>query len=201
MKNYGVGRETVRRAILQLVSEGYLYRRRGRGTVVCRRRPGDGLEQVISFSAEMFSRGMEPAAELLHYEPRQTPPEDVASFLEIAPDDAVIYFKRRRTVNGLPVAVEDSYLVAEMFGAVEPEKLKSSFYDYLAYEKGIKPGRISLEISSVPADAGTAALLKIAAGDPLLRLTRVIRTAGGRPFFYLVFLFRGDLYSVKTEMP
>ena len=159
------------------------------------------MEQVISFSAEMFSRGMEPAAELLHYEPQQAPPEEVAFSLEIAPGEAVIYFKRRRTANGLPVAVEDSYLVTEIFGTVEPEKLKRSFYEYLVHEKGIKPGRISLEISSIPADPETAALLDIAAGAPLLRLTRVIRTAGGRPFFYLVFLFRGDLYSVKTEMP
>ena len=200
MKTYGVGRETIRRAILQLVNEGYLYRRRGRGTVVCRRRAEDGLEQVVSFSAEMFSRGIEPGAELLEYDPRLEPTGEVADVLGAAPGERVLYFKRRRKANNLPVAVEDSYVLADVFGALEPEKLNSSFYNYLVYEKQIKPGRITLEISSVSADAETARLLEIKTGDPLLRLTRVIRTGGGRPFFYLVFLFRGDIYTLKTDL-
>ncbi|HCX79146.1 MAG TPA: hypothetical protein DG577_07020, partial [Firmicutes bacterium] len=65
MKQYGVGRETMRRAVLRLVNEGYLFRQQGKGTFVCRKRPQDGLEQIVSFTAEMLARGYKPGTKVL----------------------------------------------------------------------------------------------------------------------------------------
>lgn len=199
MKTYGVGRETVRRGVLKLVNEGYLYRRRGRGTFVCRRRPEDGLEQLVSFTAEMVARGYQPGTRVLAHR-RCLPDEETRSILNLAPGEDIIYIKRLRTANRLPVAVEESFLAPAVFGTVDEEKLSGSFYQYLVYDKGIKPGRIVQEISSVLADADTAELLEVKPGHPVLQLTRLMYAADGRPFFWMKFRYRGDIYSIKTKL-
>jgi len=199
MKLYGVGRETVRRAVLRLVNEGYLFRQQGKGTFVCRKRPEDGLEQVVSFTAEMLARGYKPGTKVLASQ-RQKPDPVTASHLSCSQAEDIYYFKRLRSANELLVAVEESWLCMDTFGSLDEDKLTGSFYDYLVYHKGIKPGRIIQEISSDVADAETAKLLEVKPGHPILQLSRLMYTATGKPFFWMVFRYRGDIYSIKTKM-
>ena len=199
MKQYGVGRETVRRAVLRLVNEGYLFRQQGKGTFVCRKRPEDGLEQVVSFTAEMLARGYKPGTKVLASQ-RQKPDPYTASRLSCSLAEDIYYFKRLRSANEQQVAVEESWLCMDTFGSLDEEKLAGSFYDYLVYHKGIKPGRIIQEISSDVADADTAKLLEVKPGHPILQLSRLMYTAGGKPFFWMVFRYRGDIYSIKTKL-
>jgi GntR family transcriptional regulator len=197
MKQYGVGRETVRRAVLKLVNEGFLFRQRGKGTFVCRKRPEDGLEQLISFTAEMVARGYRPGTQVLVNDHRLAAPQ-VREILDT--QEEIIYIKRLRTANDLPVALEESWLRQDVFGPVDPERLEGSFYQYLVYDKGLKPGRIVQEISSVLAEKDTARLLGVKEGHPVLQMTRLIYSAEGIPFFWLVFRYRGDIYSIKTKL-
>jgi len=199
MEQFDVGRETVRRAVIRLVNEGYLYRRRGKGTFVCRQRPQDGMEQLVSFTSEMVARGYKPGAIVLEHGTCSAP-EVVRNELRISDDTLLFYFKRLRTADELPVAVETSYLLLDVIAPVEPEKLSGSFYQYLVYEKGLRPGRIVQEIRSALADEETASLLGIKKGHPVLQLFRLMYTTDGRPFFYMIFQYRGDVYSIKTNM-
>ena len=199
MNSFAVGRETVRRAILKLVSEGYLYRHRGKGTFVCRNRQEDAMEPLVSFSAEMLARGYKPGAVLLEQDLRQ-PDGEVRTILGLAAGEAIMYMKRLRTANELPVALEESFLNHEIVGKVDKKKLTGSFYNYLVYEKKIPLGKITQEISSIVADEETAGLLDVARGHPILQLARLIYTVDDRPFFWLTFRYRGDLYSIKTQL-
>jgi GntR family transcriptional regulator len=196
MKSYGVGRETVRRAVLRLVNEGYLFRQRGKGTFVCRKRREDGLEQLVSFTSEMLARGYRPGTQVLANQV-QKPDQETAGILNSGED--IIYLKRLRTANNLPVAVEESFLRQDVFGELDPNKLDGSFYEYLVYDKGIKPGRIMQEISSTLADEECAELLDVKPGHPVLRLARLMYTTEGKPFFWMTFRYRGDIYSIKTN--
>ncbi len=199
MSSYGVGRETVRRAILKLVGEGFLYRQRGRGTYVCRNRAEDGMEQLVSFSSEMISRGYKPGAILLELDYR-LPDPDVKNILSLPDNENIIYMKRLRTANRLPVALEKSFLNRSVVGEVDKEKLTGSFYNYLVYDKKVQLGRITQEISSLVADEDTADLLEVKTGHPILQLSRLIYTPDHIPFFWLTFSYRGDLYTIKTRL-
>lgn len=199
MSSYGVGRETVRRAILKLVNEGFLYRQRGKGTYVCRNRTEDGMEQLVSFSSEMISRGYKPGAILLELD-YKLPDQEVQDILSLPDHEPIIYMKRLRTANKLPVALEKSYLNRSIVGKIEKEKLTGSFYNYLVYDKKVQLGRISQEISSLVADEDTATLLEVKAGHPILQLSRLIYTPDHMPFFWLTFSYRGDLYTIKTRL-
>ncbi len=199
MKDYDVGRETVRRAVLRLVGEGYLYRQRGKGTFVCRELPTNGLEHLLSFTSEMKSRGYRPGTDVLGYDLRLPTPK-IQKMLSLKSAEKVIYIKRLRYTNEVPVAVEESFFNKDIFGTIEKEKLSTSFYEYLFYEKGIGFGKVMQEISSILADKQIASLLQVNPGHPILQMTRLIHTTNNRPFFYLIFRFRGDIYSVKTSL-
>lgn len=199
MRTFGVGRETVRRAVLRLANEGYLFRQRGKGTFVCRKRPEDGLEQLVSFTSEMLARGYRPGNKVLDHRLCKPDPE-IAGLLNCPSSTDILYIKRLRTANDLPVAVEESFLCRETFGEVDPAKLEGSFYEYMVYEKGIKPGRIMQEISSGLADADTAHLLEVDPGHPILQLSRLMYTQEGKPFFWMTFRYRGDIYTIKTKL-
>lgn len=199
METFSVGRETVRRAVLKLVSEGYLYRRRGKGTFVCRPRPEDGMEQLVSFTSEMLARGYKPGTLVLNHDQR-LPDQEVKSILNLPEGEEITYIKRLRTANDLPVAVEESYLNRAILGDVDEEKLGGSFYNYLVYDKKLRLGRVMQEISSILADEDTAKLLEVEPGHPVLQLSRLIYDTDNTPFFWLTFRYRGDIYSVKTKL-
>src|SRR5664280_2991071 len=55
MKQYGVGRATVREAVALLVNEGYLVKRQGIGTFVSNRQPSMGFEPLISLTTSLLS--------------------------------------------------------------------------------------------------------------------------------------------------
>src|SRR3954464_3810159 len=65
---FQISRMTVRQAINNLVSEGYLTRRKGRGTFVTKKKVEQELQGMTSFTEDMLSRGMNPSSTLLSFQ-------------------------------------------------------------------------------------------------------------------------------------
>jgi len=198
MKDYNVSRDTVRKAIRLLVDDGYLIRRPGRGTFVCRKRKSDFMEQLISFTSEMIARGYVPSAKLISFEEIRAPAE-IADKLDCDQKDKVYYIERIRYVNNIPVAHEKSYLLKAVVGNLKKQDIEDSMYEFLAYKIGITFTRMIQEIKPMILDTKLAKLMGVDV-MPVLNLTRTIFTKKNRPFYYLSFIFRGDIYSVRNEL-
>ncbi len=110
--DYQVALGTVRKALEGLVGDGVLERQQGRGTYV--RRPDfgnalfrffrltDAAGTVVQPQARILDRWVAPAAGL-------------APRLEIAADAAVLHLFRERTVNAVPILVEEIAVAADRF--------------------------------------------------------------------------------------
>lgn len=199
MKQYGIGRETVRRAITKLVQEGYLIRQHGRGTLVYRSYPRTEGEKYYSFTSEILARGYRPSTEVLHTDERLAP-KHVQMTLRVPENEPMLYCKRLRYINEQPVAVEETYIIIKQVGPVESHKLSGSLYDYFVLEKGIKPGNLIQDIRAIMPDSHVVKLLEIQEKVPLLELIRVVNNHRGEPLLYTLFLCRGDRYSVRNEI-
>src|ERR1700760_430837 len=108
MQQCGVARMTVRQAIDALVSEGLLERAPARGTFVCKSpRPAT---RPLSFAEDAQARGWSNVTtETLQSGLGQAGP-GVAKALGITPGDAVVHWRRRRRLDGVPLCYQDVYL-------------------------------------------------------------------------------------------
>lgn len=114
-ESYKVGRVTVRRAIEELVQQGYLTKRQGKGTFVNAPKLKRKIRQkddVQSFSDACRVNGMEPGACVIS---RKILPADSteAQFFGVPVGTDLICVERVRTADGVPVMLENNICVYE----------------------------------------------------------------------------------------
>ena len=108
MREFGLSRGTVRRAIGVLIEEGRLVQRRGKGTFVT----GPGISHpagVRPISAESLRRQGKDFVTHVLAKQVVSAPENVANVLDIKVGSPVMYMRRVRTVEGIPVICQESW--------------------------------------------------------------------------------------------
>lgn len=196
-RQYNISPMTVRQAMSELVSYGYVHRQRGRGTFVSTRRMEHPLDQLVSFSEDMRARGMSPSSQILLFE-QIMPPGELAAHIQLPADTLLTRVKRLRFANGESVGIHDSYLHNVSLTANEL-KHNHSLYALLA-EKGIQLGEGEDMIEAVAATKEAAHLLNVKPGAPLLRTTRFAWDSHGQFVEYVVALYHANLYQYRTRL-
>jgi GntR family transcriptional regulator len=199
-ERYGVSRMTVRQSLTELVNEGFLYRRQGRGTFVAWPKITQHLTSLTGFSEDMRARGQRPGARILAAE-MWPADEDVAVRLQIAPGQRVVRLRRLRLADGEPLAIEESALTFFGCEALLAEDLEGgSLYEVLDRRFGLPIVEAEQEIEAGLAGPEDARLLGVAPGSPVLLLRRTTYTERGRPLEYAESVYRGDKYRFHARM-
>jgi len=201
IRQYGLSRTTVRQAISELVREGYIYRRRGKGTFVSRPKMQHGLRKLTSFSEDMRSRGLLPGARVLEFG-RVRPPQKIAACLELAEDDEVYRILRLRLADGEPVGLQESYVHVGGDRVITQADVEGegSLYDLLESRFHILLGEADESVEATVADAREADLLEVKKGAPLLLRERVTYEVAGRPVEFVKTLYRADRYKYLVHI-
>lgn len=200
MARFGVSRATVRQALGQLVSEGYLEIRRGLGTFVAAPKIEQGLTGFYSFSLEVERKGMRPGTRVLALgvEPAT---RSVAIALQIEPDDPVVALRRLRLADDEPLIIETSYLPEARFPDLAARDFdRHRLYDVLTVDYGTRPARAREEFEPVLMSSEDAVLLQKRSGDPALLLERTTFDAEGRPIEFCRSIVRGDRTRYFVEL-
>jgi len=196
---YGVSRTTVRQALQELVYEGQLYRRQGRGTFVAPPKLVQTI-QLHGHTEEMEAQGLRPGSRPLSASNVSASPE-IAAFFGLADGRLVHRIVRIRLVDDEPIALQTVYLDAARFGDVGRSLSEwVSLYRLLRdrYDAQIAGGEETVEAGAADADA--AELLDIEVGAPLLVLHRRSWEADGRPIEWSESLYRGDRYRIAVRL-
>jgi GntR family transcriptional regulator len=109
----GVSRPTARKAISDLVHEGVLYARQGRGTFTAAPRVEASLERPAGFSETMRRLGRTPSSEVLGLE-RTTASPRVSAALRLQTEDEVFVVDRLRLLDGEPCMHERAYVPVQL---------------------------------------------------------------------------------------
>ena len=102
-KKYHVSKITVRQAINNLSSDGYLMKIQGKGTFVTSAIPVVGLAMKTRFTEEMFGQEVQLTKELL-IKGITEPPTEVKAYLKT--DDRIYQFLCRRMANSNPAYLD-----------------------------------------------------------------------------------------------
>jgi GntR family transcriptional regulator len=166
--SYGVSRITVRHAIHELETSGYIQRRQGKGTFVSRSRIRREMGRLISFSEELRMQGRTPSSRLLNLQHRPSDPA-TAALLRIPEGEPMWIVERLRLVDDEVASLSISYLHLPPEAFLTPMELTNepSLWALLE-EKGIVICEGDTIVRAIAADAHHARLLGVAEGDPLL---------------------------------
>jgi GntR family transcriptional regulator len=167
-ERYGVSRITVRRAISELETRGYVRRHQGKGTFVSRPRIHREMGRLISFSEEMKAQGHTPGSRLLNLQHRPAD-KSVAGLLHVPEGHPTWIVERLRLADDEIVSLSISYLNLPMHVYLTPLELNTEISLWsLLEQKGIFIGEADTEVRAIVADAHYAELLEVEEGDPLL---------------------------------
>ena len=187
-ENYKVGRVTVRRAIEELVQQGYLTKRQGKGTFVNAPKLKRKIRQkddVQSFSDACRVNGMEPGACVIS---RKILPADSteAQFFGVPVGTDLICVERVRTADGVPVMLENNaFVLADhpyLQTLADKDLTDNSIFALVAEHSGrapLKSDPCTVEIAL--ADAQAAPLLEVPVGEPLFYMEAYFTDADERP--------------------
>ncbi len=194
-----VSRITVRRAIDELVREGYLVTQQGKGTFVARPKIDRRMTQMKSFSEQMLEEGHRPGSQLLSLR-HEKATQHVATALRIQDDGWVWVVERLRYADDEPICISVTYLNLPLEETLTPAELQreTSLWTILE-KKGIRLKRTEVTIHAISAGEREAELLNIELGNPLLLVEGTVFTADEIPIEYHEMYNRGDRYKYSIQ--
>lgn len=192
-ERYKVTRMTVRQAINQLVSDGLVERRRGVGTFVSEPRKQPSLSpSVAGFSQRFREAGMRPTSRVLSFE-AQPASATVAQHLGLEAGTTIIYLRRLRLVDGVPLMIETSHLpYAPLAAMMEVDFNRASLYDTLAQHFGMPIVRAEHTLEPVLLHSDEARLLGLKTGQPAMLVHIVAYSAQSQALEFSKAVIRGD---------
>ena len=179
---FSVSQGTVRKAIDELASENMLVRRQGKGTFVATHDDPRSFYRFLRLVGN-DGKAMQAVSDPFYCE-MVSADKDVAAALGLQVGDQVVLVKRLLRFNGEPVVFDQIYLLADLFGGLTLERLRSgerSLYSVFEGDFGVRMISAEEHLRAVAADAESAVLMKLQPGEPLLLVERTAYTYGNKP--------------------
>jgi GntR family transcriptional regulator len=198
-EHYRVSRGTLRRAVSDLVSEGYVERHRGRGTFVSRPKLESG---VVSAYNRFSVVGPVLDAGCLVLSCRKVKAnKHVASVMQRAAGEPVWHLERVRFTQGQPVSIQTSYLPVVLCPDLPRQRLDARhLVDVLRDVYGIHLGSAVEYLEPTVADGYAAKHLGLHVKAPLFQIERTTFTVTGEVAEYRHAVLRGDVYRYRIEL-
>ncbi len=162
----GISRTALRGAIAQLTSAHVLESRVGSGTYVCAPKPLSVFQSAGAFSAAVRDAGLVPSARVLSqgFLPAG---EALAAKLGVEVGATVLELRRLRMADGVPVAIETTYVNSEICPGIESHDFAvESLYEVLKQKYGISIAHSIERISITRVNEWESEILGVEEGEP-----------------------------------
>lgn len=197
---HAVGRNTVRRAISELVNASILRTVPGVGTFVVNRMLDKSADYLLGFTHEMQLRGKKVTsrvldAKIIHADPL------LSRRLQIQLGAEVVYLNRVRLMDGEPTALERAYLPHQLCpGILAYDFALDSLYEILTSIYRKVPDHAEQVIEAGIATSDVSELLGLAPPAVVLMFHRETRLANGQVIEYVDSELRGDRFRFYTNL-
>ncbi|MBE9523866.1 MAG: GntR family transcriptional regulator [Chloroflexi bacterium] len=199
-KIHAVGRNTVRRAIHELVNDGVLRTVPGVGTFVVNQRLDKSADYLLGFTHEMQLRGKDVSSRVLEAKIIAADPL-LSRRLQIQLGAEVVFLYRVRLMDGEPTAIERAYLPHQLCpGILEYDFSTTSLYETLSTIYRRMPDHAEQIIEAGIATPEVSTLLGLTPPAVVLMFHRETRLASGQVIEYVDSELRGDRFRFYTNL-
>lgn len=197
-KRLGISRNTIRQATNKLEHENLLVRKKGVGTRAIKKTVSTRLNNWLSFSDEMHSKGME----FINYDIKvnwMKADEEIATALQIETGKRVLKMTRLRGLDKGPFVYFVSYFHPRV-GLSGEEDFSRHLYEILEQDYATVPSISKEKISAIAAPIEIAKKLNIKKGEPVLFRKRLVCDPGDRPIEYNLGYYRADSFTYEIDI-
>lgn len=198
---YGISRITVRRALAELVEEGYLSSQQGRGTFVSYHPIERQLRTFGGFS-ESFADGIKNKTSRILSREVVEADEEIADKLKIDLGTKVLHLRRLMSDADTPYMLDNAYFIEAMYPGLSIllhdnvstfQLMRNHYHKVFA--------RADKTLGVVRATAEYAELLNCVSGDPLFSITKIIYDLDSIPIHYSHYYVLGDhcVYTLSVS--
>ncbi|MDA8393183.1 MAG: GntR family transcriptional regulator [Actinomycetota bacterium] len=200
-RQYEVSRNAVREALDLLRAEGLVDRKPGVGTFVVGAKLRQRLDYLEGLAESVGGQMVEVHNSVLAWG-EVKPPVFVAQRLGLEERDRVLFVERLRHAADVPLSLDTSYLRLEVAPALVQDNLTGhDVFSLVERYVGSSLGWADLTMEAVTADTGTATLLQVKPGSPLLLVQRLTHLEDGTPFDLESIRYRGDRFKLEAVLP
>jgi DNA-binding GntR family transcriptional regulator len=192
----GVSRPTLQKAIAELVRDGLLTRKPGRGTVVLPRSVHRKMS-VGSLYDDLSASGRKPLTRVLAFEEGDLP-ERLAARLPVDPGP-LIHIQRLRIADDEPLSVLHNWIPAPRVGFQADDLAEHGLYELFRRDEVI-PHLVEQSITARLATPTEAGLLDVGAGVPLVTVNRIAFAEDASFIEYGEHAYRADRYQFDMVM-
>uniref|UniRef100_UPI002A8351A6 GntR family transcriptional regulator n=1 Tax=Lysinibacillus capsici TaxID=2115968 RepID=UPI002A8351A6 len=194
---FGVSSITVKRAVIDLVNEGLLYRKRGKGTFVISSVPEKEINSSVFFASGQNETTIH---KLLNYKIEKSD-LTVAKVLEIELGEEVINIQRLGIEDGEPMSIEYTYLPKRIYSGNFIDGVENELiYNIIKKKYNLELSKAKNYFSGTIANPSDAKLLNISKNTPLFVWERITQDSSGVVVEYSRFIMRQDKEKYYLEV-
>ena len=190
---FGISRSTVRQALSELSSEGWVDRKTSKGTFVTTPQKDENfIRSFEPFYRQITKRNQTPRTELISINVIPAS-EELQMKLGINEDDKVISIFRRRFADDEPMLTIQNFMPYSLCAFVLGTDFSSgSLYELLMTNEETKINKTKTVVSADCASSSDAKLLNVSLASPILCIHNTAYNANGQVLDYAFSRYRGD---------
>lgn len=181
MKTFEVSRNTIRKAITQLVNRGYIYQVQGSGMFLRDKSVTDyiNLGSLRGLTKDLTSKTIN--TQILDLRVIEAD-EDTAQKIRCEKGAKLYFCKRLRAVDDEPFSIEISYFKKDIVPYLNEDIAKTSIYSYLIEDLKLQISFADKVVNCEKIDEEKAKLLNVKPEDPALIIENTVCLANGTIF-------------------
>lgn len=196
----GVSRSTLRHVLAALADSELVEASPQRGWFVTDGPFSDPPNVLVSFTESARLRGIRAGAIVLSQTVRPITLTEQEDF-RAAPGTEILQLERLRTLDDTPVCLDISRIVMARVPGIEAGNFEDrSLYEEMSTIGGVQPVRSDYAVHAEAADAGTASLLKVSVGSPVLVGQELSYSSNGDRLLAAELTYRGDAYTFRATL-
>lgn len=199
-ENYDISRTTVRQTLSELVTEGYLVRKRGLGTFITEPKVTYDPSKQFELNEYTKAQGI-----TLHWEFKDVgdypADETIASALEIREGSNVLRIRRLRMADNRVIGYHLAYIPKTNQKYIdEAHYSEGQSLDYLKLYPALTECHIQRTLEASIVEQLDMDWLEAAPNTPILQMERIVYANDNVPIEFLVARFRGDRFKYQITL-